>query len=29
MIGTLKGKTNMPEYREESEFYEEVKIVVL
>jgi hypothetical protein len=27
MIGTLKGSTNMPEYREESVFYEEVKTV--
>lgn len=27
LIGTLKGATNMPEYREESAFYEEVKKV--
>jgi hypothetical protein len=27
LIGVLKGATNMPEYREESAFYEEVKKV--
>jgi hypothetical protein len=29
LIGTLKGATNMPEYRQESEFYDDVKRVGL